>query len=210
MPQRKFCRDRMNFVSAAGKAKSTARQSPIVNLPRAAHISSRSRTAVELGKSDDIMKKQTRWIIGAVAVTGILSLSVPPGAPFVTAGYAQYAQYGPYVRVVPPPRAARGKKGAGPPAAAPAPQPELPPRVPFSAADAAAAVIPGIADARFWADSATDFTAALPSRPGPWLVLSSGGEDGAFGIPGIVATASSAAVKGVRGGNCCWADGAGD
>ena len=127
------------------------------------------------------MKKQTRWIIGAVAVTGILSLSVPPGAPFVTAGYAQYAQYGPYLRVVPPPRAARGKKGAGPPAAAPAPQPELPPRVPFSAADAAAAVIPGIADARFWADSATDFTAALPSRPGPWLVLSSGGEDGAFG-----------------------------
>ena len=36
-------------------------------------------------------------------------------------------------------------------------------------------------DARFWADSATDFNAALPPQEGPWLALSSGGEDGAFG-----------------------------
>ena len=36
-------------------------------------------------------------------------------------------------------------------------------------------------DARFWADSITDFTAALPPQPGPWLALSSGGADGAFG-----------------------------
>jgi predicted acylesterase/phospholipase RssA len=53
--------------------------------------------------------------------------------------------------------------------------------VPYTAADAAAAVIPGIPEARFWASSLTDFTNALPSQPGPWLVLSSGGEDGAFG-----------------------------
>ena len=36
-------------------------------------------------------------------------------------------------------------------------------------------------DARFWADSPTDFNNALPAKPGPWLILSSGGEDGAFG-----------------------------
>jgi hypothetical protein len=57
----------------------------------------------------------------------------------------------------------------------------LPPRTPFTAAEDAAAVIPGMPDARFWADSTADFSNALPSKPGPWLVLSSGGEDGAFG-----------------------------
>jgi hypothetical protein len=57
----------------------------------------------------------------------------------------------------------------------------LPPRIPFTAAEDAAAVVPGFPDARFWADSETDFKAALPKEPGPWLVLSSGGSDGAFG-----------------------------
>ena len=36
-------------------------------------------------------------------------------------------------------------------------------------------------DARFWADSETDFNKALPAQPGPWLILSTGGADGAFG-----------------------------
>ena len=36
-------------------------------------------------------------------------------------------------------------------------------------------------DARFWADSEKDFLAAVPATPGPWLVLSTGGGDGAFG-----------------------------
>jgi predicted acylesterase/phospholipase RssA len=36
-------------------------------------------------------------------------------------------------------------------------------------------------DARFWADSQADFAKALPPAPGPWLILSTGGEDGAFG-----------------------------
>jgi Patatin-like phospholipase len=57
----------------------------------------------------------------------------------------------------------------------------LPPRAPFTAADEAAATIPGMPDARFWADSISDFNAALPPQPGPWLALSSGGADGAFG-----------------------------
>jgi len=59
--------------------------------------------------------------------------------------------------------------------------PQLPPRTPFTAAEDAAALIPGIPEARFWADSPREFMDALPSKPGPWLVLSSGGEDGAFG-----------------------------
>jgi predicted acylesterase/phospholipase RssA len=58
---------------------------------------------------------------------------------------------------------------------------QLPPRIPYTAADQAAAIIPGMPDARFWADSVSDFNAALPPQPGPWLALSSGGADGAFG-----------------------------
>ena len=60
-------------------------------------------------------------------------------------------------------------------------QPQVPPRIPFTAAEDAAAAIPGIPDARFWAGSVADFKEALPKQPGPWLVLSSGGSDGAFG-----------------------------
>jgi predicted acylesterase/phospholipase RssA len=67
-----------------------------------------------------------------------------------------------------------------PPAAVVQPK-QLPPRIPFTAADAAAAAIPGMPDARFWADSVEDFKNALPQQPGPWLALSSGGADGAFG-----------------------------
>ncbi len=66
------------------------------------------------------------------------------------------------------------------PAAASQPKP-LPPRPPFTAAEDAAAAIPGMPDARFWADSTDDFVKALPGKPGPWLTLSSGGSDGAFG-----------------------------
>jgi hypothetical protein len=67
------------------------------------------------------------------------------------------------------------------PAAEPAKQPEQPSRPDFTAEDQAVAIIPGIPDARFWADSEKDFLAALPTTPGPWLALSTGGGDGAFG-----------------------------
>jgi predicted acylesterase/phospholipase RssA len=66
------------------------------------------------------------------------------------------------------------------PAAANQPK-TLPPRPPFTAAEDAAAGIPGMPDARFWADSTDDFVKALPEKPGPWLAFSSGGSDGAFG-----------------------------
>src|SRR4051794_2644486 len=60
-------------------------------------------------------------------------------------------------------------------------QPEQPSRPDFTADDQAVAAIPGIPDARFWADSEKDFLAAVPATPGPWLSLSTGGGDGAFG-----------------------------
>ena len=56
-----------------------------------------------------------------------------------------------------------------------------PPRAPFSAKDEELAVIPGVPDARFWADSERDFVKALPPQKGPWLALSAGGSDGAYG-----------------------------
>ena len=60
-------------------------------------------------------------------------------------------------------------------------QPEQPSRPDFTGDDQAAATIPGIQDARFWADSEKDFLAVLPATAGPWLALSTGGGDGAFG-----------------------------
>src|SRR5437868_13514526 len=65
--------------------------------------------------------------------------------------------------------------------AEPAKPAEPPSRPDYTAEDQALAIIPGIPDARFWADSEKDFLAALPSTPGPWLALSTGGGDGAFG-----------------------------
>jgi len=76
----------------------------------------------------------------------------------------------------------QSKKTSQPaPASAGEQAPKLPARTPFTAADEAAAVTPGMPDARFWGDSVEDFERALPSRPGPWLILSTGGADGAFG-----------------------------
>src|SRR3979409_2375382 len=66
-------------------------------------------------------------------------------------------------------------------APAPAKQLEAPTRPDFTADDQAAAIIPGVPDARFWADSEKDFLKLLPASPGPWLALSTGGGDGAFG-----------------------------
>lgn len=52
----------------------------------------------------------------------------------------------------------------------------------FTAADEAAARLPGMSsDVRFWGDSVAEFQRALPPEPGPWLILSTGGEEGAYG-----------------------------
>ncbi len=105
----------------------------------------------------------------AVLAAQFVALS---GIPFAVSAQAQSARHS---------AAARAKKAPGPPPAAAAQPNKLPPRIPFTAADDEAAVIPGMPDARFWADSAADFEKALPSQPGPWLILSTGGADGAFG-----------------------------
>jgi predicted acylesterase/phospholipase RssA len=80
-----------------------------------------------------------------------------------------------------------------PPTAGAAPQ-KLPPRTSFTAADDAVAAVPGMPDARFWADSETDFEKALPPQRGPWLILSTGGADGAFGA-GLLNGLSSAGTR---------------
>lgn len=54
-------------------------------------------------------------------------------------------------------------------------------RTPFTAEEEDAAVIPGIPDARVWGDSAAGFARLLPTTAGPWLAISGGGSDGAYG-----------------------------
>jgi len=51
----------------------------------------------------------------------------------------------------------------------------------FTEVEALAAQIPDLPNVRFWADSVADFQRELPPQPGPWLILSTGGEEGAFG-----------------------------
>ena len=115
---------------------------------------------------------RTIWVAAALLSGAALTASavLPLSALAQTAGASR-----PIVRH------ARPRKPATPPPAAALQPKKLPPRTPFTAAEDAAAEIPGIPDARFWADSLTDFENALPSKPGPWLALSSGGSDGAFG-----------------------------
>jgi predicted acylesterase/phospholipase RssA len=125
------------------------------------------------------MNASVRWTIWTCAAAIVLAapLSLVPQSPFgVATAQAQSA----HQKV-----GARAKKAPINPAiAAPGAAPKqskFPPRAPFTAADDAAAAIPGMPDARFWADSVSDFEKALPPQPGPWLILSTGGGDGAFG-----------------------------
>jgi hypothetical protein len=77
-------------------------------------------------------------------------------------------------------KAAKTKAKTAP--AAKSAKPEGPiPRAPFTAADQELAAIADIPNARFWADSEADYLRALPTRRGPWLILSTGGEEGAYG-----------------------------
>jgi Patatin-like phospholipase len=55
------------------------------------------------------------------------------------------------------------------------------PRTPFTLEEQNAAVIPGIPEARVWGDSEAEFQRVLPTASGPWLALSGGGADGAYG-----------------------------
>jgi predicted patatin/cPLA2 family phospholipase len=120
------------------------------------------------------MKHSLRRTIGAGAAALILLTAGAQLADLAAqdAGRTQRARSNPRAAPAPPP-----------PAAA---QPQkLPPRIPFTAADEAVAAVPGMPDVRFWADSETDFAKALPpqrgAERGSWLILSTGGADGAFG-----------------------------
>ncbi len=72
----------------------------------------------------------------------------------------------------------KGERRTQPSKAAPKEQQE---RSSFTVEEENAAVIPGIANARIWGDSASDFARLLPTATGPWLAISGGGSDGAFG-----------------------------
>ena len=72
---------------------------------------------------------------------------------------------------------AKAKQAATPPKTAPK---GLPKRVPYTAEDAAAAIVPGFPDVRAWGDTAEGFQKMLPPTNGPWLAMSGGGADGAF------------------------------
>ena len=133
------------------------------------------------------MTMLTRWTLCAAAALLSAPFLLPSGASFMAApAHAQDPNTA--AHPASQARAKRAKTPAPPPAAST--QSQLPPRVPFTAAEDAAATIPGIPEARFWADSESDYNHALPAQPGPWLILSSGGADGAFGaglITGLTA-----------------------
>ena len=118
------------------------------------------------------MANMARWYVYTAAALLAAPLALPPSAP--SAAQPAPAQ----TRSAHPHKRAPVKQPAVPPQSQAR---QLPPRTPFTAADEALAAIPDMPDARFWADSVADFTAALPPQPGPWLALSSGGADGAFG-----------------------------
>jgi predicted acylesterase/phospholipase RssA len=123
------------------------------------------------------MNLPVRWTISTCAAVLAATFSLLPQGSFAAAtAQVQSAHHQVGVRA----KKAPAKPTVAPPGAA-VQQSKLPPRTPFTAADDAVAAIAGMPDARFWADSVPDFEKALPPQPGPWLILSTGGSDGAFG-----------------------------
>ena len=64
----------------------------------------------------------------------------------------------------------------------------------FTAEEDDASVIAGIPDARVWGDSDTAFARLLPTASGPWLAISGGGSDGAYGA-GVLTGWSEAGTR---------------
>ena len=90
---------------------------------------------------------------------------------------------------------AAAKKKAERKAAAPKGAPERPEeRTTFTAQDEDAALIAGIPDARVWGDSESGFVRLLPPASGPWLAISGGGSDGAYGA-GVLTGWSEAGTR---------------
>jgi hypothetical protein len=90
---------------------------------------------------------------------------------------------------------AAAKKKAERKAAAPKGAPERQEeRTTFTVQDEDAARIPGIPDARVWGDSESEFARLLPQASGPWLAISGGGSDGAYGA-GVLTGWSEAGTR---------------
>ena len=131
---------------------------------------------------------------GAFLAAAVLSLTLAPAGALLSGANAQDAAR---PAAAPRPRAAVRARANRPAAKTPVPAAQsksLPERTPFTAEDDAVATIPGLPDVRFWADSTADFAKALPPQRGPWLALSSGGEDGAFGA-GLLAGLGAAGKR---------------
>jgi predicted patatin/cPLA2 family phospholipase len=67
-------------------------------------------------------------------------------------------------------------------------------RTPYTAEEAASAIVPALPGVRFFADSFGAFADALPRDKGPWLILSSGGSTGAYGA-GVLCGLSEAGKR---------------
>ena len=121
-----------------------------------------------------------KLIIGVVVI-GVAAWGPTPWSQSNSGG--AYAQ----TRKAPGKKAPRKKA----PQVTPKQAPKEQVRTPFTAEEQANAVIPGIPDARAWGDSDVDFRRLLPQSNGPWLALSGGGADGAFGAGVIVGWTAS-------------------
>jgi len=116
----------------------------------------------------------------AVALTACMVLASAPPLPGTSAHAQKFAEARKKVE----------RKGPAPKEQAK----EQQERPAFAVEDEETAVIPGIPDARAWGDSETDFARLLPQASGPWLAISGGGSDGAYG-GGVLAGWSEAGTR---------------
>jgi len=144
-------------------------------------------TATTPSAGDMLMNLRLRSTLNAATALAMMTpllLAAGAATPAQAQALGNTAAGMPHLQVVTPIRSKHKAPAKAPAPEAPAPaanSSELPPRIDYTAAEAVRAAIPGMPDARFWSDSEPDYKAALPSQPGPWLILSSGGADGAFG-----------------------------
>jgi predicted acylesterase/phospholipase RssA len=135
-----------------------------------------------------------RGLRSAGAIMAALTFALAVAAANMPALAPAHAQDGARAAAPHPRVNARARRSKVPAPAVAAQPKSLPARTPFTAGEDAVATIPGMPDVRFWADSTADFEKALPTQPGPWLALSSGGEDGAFGA-GLLAGLSASGKR---------------
>ena len=140
-------------------------------------------THTQTSSATTLLDRWAMWTGAALFALPVLIFAAMPATAETSQSPSAAAAGAPAIVLARTERAAPrhdAKKPAEPPPQQAGPK-RPPARIPFTAEEDAAAIVPGMPDARFWADSDTDFKNALPEQPGPWLILSSGGADGAFG-----------------------------